>query len=53
MKRVEEKKSVQRTSAGASGRRALHAVSLLVIAGDSGARMGKKVMMICRNDVSC
>lgn len=48
VKIVEEKKRVQRTRDGASGRRALHAVFLLVMAGDSGARIGKKVMMICR-----
>lgn len=48
MKIVEEKKRVQRTRDGASGRRALHAVFLLVMAGDSGARIGKNVMIICR-----
>jgi nicotinamide mononucleotide (NMN) deamidase PncC len=46
VKRVEEKKSVHRTREGVRGRSTVHAVSESVNAGDSGAKIGKKVMMI-------
>ena len=50
MKRVEEKNSVHRTRAGVRGRSAVHAVSDSVMGGDSGAKIGKNVIIICIND---
>lgn len=54
MNKVEEKKRVQRTSAGVNGSKEVHAASDPDDnAGDSGARMGKNVRMIYNEVIQC